>query len=315
MSDIRLGIIGAGYIAKEHLKVIHIMDGVCAVGITSRTILKAKKLAKTFNIENVYDNINNLINNCVLDGLMILVSANQIYNVTKTLIPINIPLFIEKPPGLIPKQTKHLVELAEKYGTKNMVGYNRRYYSIFHKGIDLIKKNGGLLGLTIEGHERIWKIIELDIPNEIRENWIFANSTHTIDLLRLFGGEIVQINALVNRVKEKYGDQFISSVKFKSGALGTYTSHWYSPGGWSVKLYGEGISVKYGPLEKGVWTNSDFVVAEIDPESVDINYKPGFYEQLRSFIMLIKSNKLDWPGQDLAGAYLTMSIAKKMIEA
>ena len=315
MSSVNIGIIGAGNIAKENLKVIQAMNGVRVGGITSRTISKAEEIAKTFFIDNVYENIDSLIKKCPVDAIMILVSANQIYDVTQKLIPANIPLFIEKPPGLIPKQTKHLVELAEKYGTKNMVGYNRRYYSIFHKGIDLIKKNGGLLGLTIEGHERIWKIIELDIPNEIRENWIFANSTHTIDLLRLFGGEIVQINALVNRVKEKYGDQFISSVKFKSGALGTYTSHWYSPSGWSVKLYGEGISVKYGPLEKGVWTNSDFIVSEIDPESVDINYKPGFYKQLRSFIMLIKSKKLDWPGQDLAGAYQTMSIAQKMIEA
>jgi len=313
MSDVRLGIVGAGKIAQEHLKVIQAMNGVRVDGITSRTISKAEELAKTFFVDNVYENIDSLIEKCSLDALMILVSANQIYDVTRKLIPANFPLFIEKPPGLVPEQTKTLVELAQKHGTKNMVGYNRRYYSIFHKGIELINKNGGLLGLSIEGHERFWKIIELDIPNEIRENWIFVNSTHTIDLLRLFGGEIVQINALVNRVKEKNGDQFTSSIKFNSGALGTYTSHWYSPGGWSVKLYGAGISVKYGPLEKGVWINTDFNEFEINPDEVDVKYKPGFYEQLKSFITLIKSDKLDWPGQDLSDAYLTMSIAKEMI--
>ena len=98
---------------------------------------------------------------------MILVSANQLYEVTRKIIPRQIPLFIEKPPGIVPGQTKSLAEMSNKYGTKNMVGFNRRYYSIFHKGIELINQNGGLLGVTVEGHERFWKVTGGDIPNEI----------------------------------------------------------------------------------------------------------------------------------------------------
>ena len=88
MSNVRLGIIGAGYIAQEHLKVINAMKGVYVEGITSRTISKAKKLAKTFDINNVYKNIDSIINDCSLDGLLILVSVNQIYDVTQKLIPV-----------------------------------------------------------------------------------------------------------------------------------------------------------------------------------------------------------------------------------
>ena len=178
MSDIRVGIIGAGHIANEHLKVIKAMDSVRAVGITSRTLSKTEELAKTFHIENVYETVDDLLKGCMPDGLMILVSADQIYNVALNLIPIGIPLFLEKPPGLVPEQTKTLSKLAEKHGTKNMVGYNRRYYSIFHKGLKIINQNGGLLGLAVEGHERFWKIAGRNIPGEIRENWIYGNSTH-----------------------------------------------------------------------------------------------------------------------------------------
>ena len=73
---------------------------------------------------------------------MILVSSSQIYKVAKKLISNKIPLFIEKPPGLKYKQTKSLAEEARKYRTLNMVGFNRRYYSIFHKGIQIIKDHG-----------------------------------------------------------------------------------------------------------------------------------------------------------------------------
>jgi len=232
------------------------------------------------------------------------------YNVTSNLIPIGLPLFLEKPPGLVPEQTKILSELAEKHGTKNMVGYNRRYYSIFHEGLKIINQNGGLLGLAVEGHERFWTISGRNIPEEIRENWIYGNSTHTIDLLRFFGGETISINVLSKSLKEKNGDQFVASMDFESGALGTYTSHWFSPGGWNVTLYGEGVTVKIKPLEKGIWIDTDFREHKILPDEVDLQYKAGLYKQTEAFVNMIKNEKLIWPAMDLAEALKTMDLAK-----
>ena len=288
------------------------MDGVKAEGITSRTISKAKELATTFDIDEVYKDIDNLVKKCALDGLMILVSVNQIFDITKKMIPAQIPLFLEKPPGLMPGQTKTLVELAEKHGTKNMVGYNRRYYSIFHKGIELINQNGGLLGLAVEGHERFWKIARGDIPDEVRENWVYANSTHTIDLLRFFGGEIKSISSLSKSLKEKNGDQFVVSMEFESGTLGTYTSHWYSPGGWTAVLFSEGVTVKFEPLEKGVWIDTNLREYEIHPDEVDVKYKPGFYRQMESFVEMVRNGPLEPPGMNLENVQKTMELAKKV---
>jgi len=315
MSNVRMGIIGAGYIAQEHLKVIQAMVGVCAVGITSRTNSKAEELAKKYDIEEVFENVDDLINRCKPNALMILVSANQLYEVTQKIIPRQIPLFIEKPPGIVPEQTKSLAEMSNKYGTKNMVGFNRRYYSIFHKGIELIIQNGGLLGVTVEGHERFWKVTGGDIPNEIQENWIYANSTHTIDLLRLFGGTIKKINTISNSIKGNRGDQFVASMEFESGALGTYTSHWFSPGGWSATLYGEGVSVKFQPLEKGIWIDTDFNEYEITPDKVEKEFKPGFYHQMEAFVNMVNTGTLEPPGMDLEDAYKTMLLAEKFCNA
>ena len=310
MSDIRLGIIGAGHIAAEHLKVIKAMDGVTAVGITSRTISKAEGMSNNYHIERVYNNINELIKKCTVDALLILVSADQIFTVTEKLIPQQIPIFIEKPPGLVPEETKILFELAEKYDTKNMVGYNRRFYSIFHKGLNIIKKSGRLLGISIEGHERFWKIANKK-PQDILDKWLYANSTHTIDLLRFFGGEIKSFNSFSKSIKEKNGDQFVTAMEYESGALGSYSAHWYSPGGWSVTLYGEGVTVIFKPLEQGKWLDTDFTEHDIEPDDLDKIYKPGFYYQLKAFCKMLKSGSLEWPGVDLADTLKTMELTQK----
>jgi predicted dehydrogenase len=159
------------------------------------------------------------------------------------------------------------------------------------------------------------KIADRDIPDEIRQNWIYGNSTHTIDLLRFFGGEITAINAHSKSLKEKNGDQFVATMKFESGALGTYTSHWFSPGGWSVTLYGEGVTVKFKPLEKGLWYDTDFNENEISPDEMDVKYKSGFYRQIEAFVNMVKTGLLKWPGKDLEDAYKTMLLAERFVNA
>ena len=196
-----------------------------------------------------------------------------------------------------------------------MVGFNRRYYSIFHKGLEIINQNGGLLGLAVEGHERFWKNTVRNFPDEIRENWIYANSTHTIDLLRFFGGEIRNIETFTTKLKEKNGDQYVAAMDFASGAIGTYTSHWFSPGGWTATLYGDGITVVFNPLEKGVWIDSDFRKYEIHPDEVDIEFKPGFYRQMESFVNMIRTGTLEAPAMNLAKALKTMELVEKFANA
>lgn len=314
MSKIKIGIIGAGYIAQEHLKVIKKINNFSVMGITSRTSSKAETLASKFDINNVYEDYQSMIDECSLDGIMILVSAEKIFKITKELIPYKIPLFIEKPAGLNPEETKILLSLSNEYQTINLVGYNRRFYSIFHKGLDLIAQMGGLIGIAAEGHERFWKIPKEDFSEKELENWFYANSTHTIDLLRLFGGEVDQINTFKNSLIEKNGDQFVASFRFNSGTIGTYTSHWYSPGGWSVKLYCKEATLEFKPLESGLWIDKDFEQHQILPDEVDLKYKPGFYNQMLAFRNMIINRKLDWPGIDLNETLKTMKLAQNFID-
>ena len=136
---------------------------------------------------------------------------------------------------------------------------------------------------------------------------------YTIDLIRFFGGDIKKLYAISNSISEKNGDQFQAIINFKSGTIGNYFSHWFSPGGWSVKLFGEGITVNLKPLEHCEIIDKKFKTRIITPDIVDIKYKAGFYLQMISFIYLIKTGKNQWPAQSLEDTYETLKIIKKFI--
>ena len=86
MNKINLGIIGAGTIASEHLKVIRNIKEFKLEGITSRTRPKAEKLSKKFKILKVFDNPEQLLSHSKIDAILILVSVDQIFSVTKKII-------------------------------------------------------------------------------------------------------------------------------------------------------------------------------------------------------------------------------------
>lgn len=312
--SIRIGVIGAGWVAQKHLEVIAANNRLKTAGIFSRTKLKAQQLANQFNIDVCADGMDDLVHKSKPDALLILVSEDQMYPVTKQAINYKLPLLIEKPAGLTPEENLDLSNLAKKQGVATMVAFNRRYYSIFHKGIEIIRNNGPLLGVSIEGHERIWKILELQqrFNRNILDHWIFANSTHTIDLLRLFGGEIRELATLQHSFKEPKGDQFAALMQLDNNAIGQYHAHWFSPGGWRVVLYGDGVTVEFKPLEQGRWIDKNFNTHEIIPDDIDLKYKPGFYAQMNSFADLVSDKKIRWPMLDLQGSYETMRLAAQI---
>ena len=155
---INIGIIGIGSIFNSYLKIIKLNKRISLKAISSRTESKLTSISKKHKIPKVYTNYKLMIEKENLDAVFILVSADQIFKVTKSLLKYQIPLLIEKPPGLSFEESSVLANLSKKYNTKNMVGLNRRFYSNFHKGIEVINRYGGIQNIIIEGHERFWKI-------------------------------------------------------------------------------------------------------------------------------------------------------------
>jgi len=313
MSKIGLGIVGLGYIFEEYLKVISSIKDFEIVGVLSKSNIKAIKISRFNNKIKAYQNIKEMMTDNKVKAVMILVNPEEVFSVLKQVIPYKKTIFTEKPVGINFEETKKLNNLFIKYNTPNMVGFNRRFYSIFEKGIKAINKHGGITSMFVEGHERFWKVNKKR-NKKLLYNWIYANSSHTIDLLRFFGGEYKEIFSFKKKIYKNNGDHFSMILKSKKNILSTYISNWYSPGGWTIKLFGNGITVVFDPLEEGYIINKKFQIKKILPNKKDIKFKPGFYKQMIAFKYLIEKNKLKWPAQDIKGAFKTVTLIKKILQ-
>ncbi len=309
----KLAIIGAGYIAEEHLKAVDLVEGLEVDLIYSRTSLKASSLAKKFSIKHVVTELDSFINLAKeLDGILITVSAENMFKICNDLLPLKIPLFIEKPPALSLAEMDTLVNTSLLYKTPNMVGFNRRFYSIFHKGLKKINEYGGLVALNIEGHERFW-LYEDSLDPEVKNSWIYANSSHTIDFIDFFVGDLENLYVNSNSIQKEIKDQFSVTFKSREGVIGNYSSYWLSPGGWSISLYGKGVSVIFRPLEEGIWIDSEFKQHSIEPEKYDLEVKQGFYMQMLAYKNLLETGKLDWPAVSLKDSMRTMKTINELL--
>jgi len=312
MSDtVRVGLVGAGWIAEQHLSVIDDAPNIVACGLTSRTCSRAKELSSCHGGVPVYDSLTELVEVSKPDAIMVVVSAISMYKVAIEALDYGLPVFLEKPAGLTPAENADLLAKAEAAGIKTMVGYNRRYYSVMQRGLEIVLERGPLLGVFIEGHERFWKIESADKwSSNVKDEWIYANSVHTIDLLRFFGGEARAVQSIAHSFVEHNGDQFSAVMELECGAIGQYSAHWWSPGGWRAVLYGDGVTAEFSPLEIGQWTDKTFQIHDIEPATYDLTHKPGFYGQIEAFARFVRTGQIEAPAQDLAGALATMRLAE-----
>jgi predicted dehydrogenase len=310
---VRLGLIGAGNIARQHLLAIARLPEVTAVGLTSRTRARAEALAAEFAVPLVADSPEELVRQAKPDALMVLVPPQTMAPLAIGCMDFGLPLFLEKPVGLSVAEAEQAADEAAKRGARTMVGFNRRHYTVFRQGLEKLRERGRLLAVLVEGNERMALVRGLNrFPEDVLRAWLFANATHTIDLLRFFGGEPEEICALSASLREPLGDQFAACLRFAGGALGSYTANWHSPGGWGVVLKGEGVTVEFKPLETGKVSYADGTTLTLEPEADDQGVKAGFTGQLRAFAGLVRTGVLPAPSLDLAGALATMRLAGRL---
>ena len=307
---INIGIIGSGYISDFHIHVLKSFKSVNISAIYSRNINNAKYKAEKYKIPFFTNKLNNFLKNNY-DGIYILVSADQIYKFAKIILSKKIPVLIEKPPGLNIKELNELIKISRKNNTINLIGTNRRYYSIFKKIFKHINSNNRLISILIEGHENYWNILKLNKSKKILSNWQYSNSIHTVDLINFFAKSSVD-KVISNKSTLKKHFNVSALIKYKNGINATYISNWSSPDRYSIKIFTEKKTFFIKPLEECYYLNQNFKKINIIPDKVDKVYKPGFYKLSQNFIGLINGSESKWPDNNLESIQATYDLIRKI---
>ncbi len=227
----KIAFIGAGFIAQIcHLPIYSQIKEVKIVAVCDKDLILSKKVAKKFNIENVYQNHIEMLNNHKnLDAVVLVVPRHDTFNVSKDILNRGINLFTEKPMALSSKSAKKLIEISKRKKLKYVIGYMKRHdqsvkflKNILNKSkfnvnkINLINYNSyaGDSYANLRKHIRRNKEYK---PNEItpelhkaflnkknKLNFLkFLNThSHAINLLRYLIGNISNVGMHINKKGE-----------------------------------------------------------------------------------------------------------------
>ena len=113
-----LGIVGAGMIVKDFLSFSHELPEIKLEAIVARNIENLKNLQNTYNIKQIYTDLDECLSYPSIDTIYVAVPNNLHYSVAKKALEAGKNVICEKPFTLNYNETVELFELAE---SKNLI--------------------------------------------------------------------------------------------------------------------------------------------------------------------------------------------------
>ena len=181
LSKIRVAIIGAGYMASEHLRAFSDCTDVELVGIHSRNIGRAEKIAKQYPYIQFASSIGELWEKTRPNLVVIAVPILACMEVCKEAFKYNWTLLIEKPVGHNFQKAKQIEREAQMLNARAYVALNRRFYGSTLRLQQYLEHNDEIRLVNILDQEDTIEALAAGQPIEVVENWMYANSIHLID--------------------------------------------------------------------------------------------------------------------------------------
>ncbi len=127
-APIRIGVVGAGAVAQvAHLPVLARTDGVEVVAICDNDRMKANALAQRFDIANVFDDIEDLLQHTEPDGVVVC-TPNHLHGIhTETALSAGAHVLCERPLGLSVDEVQRVIAADARSDRHVTVGMNYRY--------------------------------------------------------------------------------------------------------------------------------------------------------------------------------------------
>jgi predicted dehydrogenase len=271
-----VAVVGAGYMAREHLRAFSDISIVKVTGITSRTIGRAEALANEYEIPYVCGSVEELYAKTNADLVVVCVSELAANQVSRACFEFPWIVLLEKPAGYNLDDAKDIQNAAIQNERKVFVALNRRFYSSTRNALADIENISGPRFIQILDQEEPLRALEAGRPKTVVDNWMYANSIHIVDYLRLFGrGEILYVEQIIPWSSQDPW-MVVAKVNFASGDIGLYEGVWNAPGPWAVSINTRGKRWEMRPLEQLACQ----IAGKRQPEIVeshlwDTQFKPG----------------------------------------
>jgi predicted dehydrogenase len=225
MAEVRIALMGAGLIGREHVELIARHPGAALVGIAD-VDPETERLAEA-NRASYHANYTRMLEELRPDGVVVALPNQLHLQAGLACIERGIPTLIEKPiADSVPAATA-LVDASEQSGVPVLVGHHRRHSpdmraaraAILRGDLgDVVAVNGLCL---IRKHDAYF---EAEWRRRAGGGPLLINAIHDLDCLRFLCGEIVSVQAIASSAArgQEVEDTAAVLLRFESGALGTF---------------------------------------------------------------------------------------------
>ncbi len=259
--------VGTGYFSKFHAEILIDIHGVNIAAICGTSSEKASSMAAEFPGAKGYANLIEMLDEAHLDAVYICVPPMMHGEIELALINRSIHFLVEKPLGNELEVPKKILSEIKKKSLITSVGYQHRYSdSITRLKRELSEQNIGMVLGQFSGSispVSWWK------DQSSSGGQFLEQTTHIVDLLRFFCGEIEDVHAVYagNILSTKDSSVTVADVgtvtlKLKSGTIANISNTCILPA--TIGKAGLALYTEKGLYE---WTPGRLEITTIEGKS------------------------------------------------
>lgn len=308
----RIGILGAGYMADEYVRVILKHPRFQVIAVVSPGAVSAKRLASKYNnqFEGLAD-AEELFASNRIDAAIVAVPEENCLQVVLNLLRFDSTLLIEKPAGLDLFEARELSKMGKQYQGTNFVAFNRRYYSSCKLALGQFASDDGPRLIDVLDQQDPILALSAGFSPKVVDKWMYANSIHIVDLARSFARGSVEKVSTGEWPFNPHQRVRFAEVHFNSGDFFRYLAAWNAPGPWSVDITTPRKRVTLKPLEDVyVQEEGNRFQRKIRTSIRDKRFKPGLWELLSDLDLYLRGGRCSLPSleESLASMELVHAI-------
>ncbi len=223
---LKVGVIGAGAMGRNHLRVLNDLAGVELVGVADADTVTAENTARRLRI-TAYSDYREMLERERPDAVVVAVPTILHREVVLEVIAHGLHVLVEKPIAFTVEEGTEMIEAARAACVILTVGHIERYNPAI---VELHRRlqEEEALGRVFQMHARRLG----PFPPRVRDVGVVIDlATHDIDIMRfLSGSEVERVSAeTARRIHTEHEDLLSGLLRFEDDSIGVLDINWLTP--------------------------------------------------------------------------------------
>lgn len=299
MKKLRWGIIGAANIAKQQvIPAIQLTNDAEIIAIASRSEEKAQQFAKKFNIPNIYDTYEALIESPEVDAVYIALPNAHHKKWALAAIQAKKHVLCEKPIVMHASDLQELQKESNKHGVILMEAFMYRFHPQMAKAKEILKQ--GVIGDILTIRSRFHFTME-NWDNDIRLDpnlggGVFNDiGCYPLNAIHyLIEESPINIQAMAGRSDKQVDTHIGIQLKYPSGILAQIDASFYGPMTQTIDIIGTKGTMQLPFAFRADLNNDEGIIQYESNNEMYLITETGhaYVEQIKAFQLAVHQNEL-----------------------